>query len=361
MTTLFIVLIASLAALVILGLYLSIRYSSPDMTAYDSPLPPLVKRDEDISDGHEQVIEALARYHAIPDEGNVTAGRKKFEDFFGQEVDVPVKAVDVDGISAEWVIPQGSDPYNRILYIHGGAFLVGSPKSHRFITAELARRTGACVLAIDYRLQPEVKTIVCHEDARTAYRWVLENGPDGPAPAENLFVAGDSAGGNLTLAVIAWARDNKLRIADGAITFAPLTDATMSGPTWAANIACDHFLGPSIGRVLKIPKILRLLGSRMQGGLPPNHPELSPLLGHLGGLPPTLIQVSRDEMLFGDAVRYANKAKAEGGRVTLQAWPKLSHVFQGFAFLPEAGEALGLASDFIREIIKGKMAQTRIG
>ena len=194
--------------------------------------------------------------------------------------------------------------------------------------------------------------ICCHEDARTAYQWVLEHGPDGePSPSgkqPQLFVAGDSAGGNLTLSVIAWARDQGLPAAKGAIAFAPLTDSTMSSPSWKANKETDPFLGPSIGKILIVPKLIMLLAMRFSRGKPPNHPEISPLLDDLSGLPPVLIQASSDEMLYDDAVRYANKARAEGSQVILQVWPRLVHVFQAFPELPEADDALERAASFIK-------------
>ena len=222
------------------------------------------------------------------------------------------------------------------------------------MTSELSRRTGCAVLAIDYRMQPEFKTIQCHEDARTAYDWILKNGPDGQSPADAYFVAGDSAGGNLTLGVIAWARDNGRRAADAAIAFAPLTDATLGSPTWRENMKSDYFLGPGFSRLVKLNPLLRMLLSRWSGGIPGNNPQVSPLLGKLNKLPPTLIQVSRDEMLYGDARRYTNKARHEGSEVTLQVWPKLVHVFQGFSELPEAHHALDLVAEFVESHIPGK-------
>ena len=125
----------------------------------------------------------------------------------------------------------------------------------------------------------------------------------------------------------------------------------MSSPSWRKNAATDPFLGPGIGRVLKIPAFLRQAFGRINAGLPSNHPHLSPLFGNLDGLPPTLIQVSQHEMLYDDAKRYANKANKTGGKVTLQVWPKLVHVFQGFGDLPESDQAFELMTDFI-------MAQT---
>jgi len=197
------------------------------------------------------------------------------------------------------VLASGADPSKRLLYLHGGAFRVGSPKSHRYITAEISKRAGVAVLAIDYRMQPEFKVTDCHADAQTAYRWILSNGPDGSQDApRQLFVSGDSAGGNLTLSVIAWARDRGLPQATAAVAMAPL---------------------------------------------------LSPLLGNLDNLPDTLIQVSSDEMLFDDSQRYYNKAISAGSKIELQVWPKMVHVFQAFGpNLPEANQALNNIGGYIR-------------
>lgn len=343
MTTILLILGAIGAVL----LYLGFIYRAPDMTAYDSPDHEPVIEEHEVSAEHNDVLEKLAAYHQNPTV-DVEVGRRKFEDFFSVEVDIEIKPVDVHGIPSEWVLADGADPDRRLLYIHGGAFTVGSPKTHRFITSELSKRAGTAVLAIDYRKIPEFRTTRCHEDARIAYKWILENGPEGKSEAEQLFVAGDSAGGNLTLAVIAWAKNQGLQQADGAVALAPLTDATLSSPSLEINKDTDPFLGPSVGRMLKVPRPVLAIFSRLRNGLPSNHPELSPLFGDLSDLPPTLIQVSRHEMLYDDAKRYANKAKAEGGDVTLQVWPKLVHVFQGFANLPEAHHALDRIADFIK-------------
>nr|ACL67840.1 lipolytic enzyme [uncultured bacterium] len=284
--------------------------------------------------------------------GASAAHRKLMEDLLFQEVDATIIPVDVAGIASEWVMADGASADRRLLYLHGGAFRFGSPRSHRYITAELSRRAGAAVLAIDYRMLPEYKVIDCHEDARTAYRWILEHGPDGDGAPDQFFVAGDSAGGTLTLSVIAWARDTDLPGANGAVAFSPVTDYAFSSPTYKTNIETDPFLGPELRPFVKIPRTLALFTRYSSGGRV-NRSPISPLLGDLSNLPPTLIQVSRDEMLFGDAVRYANKAAAAGSSVELQVWPKLVHVFQAFGpDLPEATEALELAAEFIRAQVK---------
>ena len=324
-------------------------YRAPILTEYNLPTDPLIKAAADISSEHDAVVAKLKNFNRVSST-KIEDQRRRMEELFCQEVDAEIKAVDVDGIPSEWVLSPGSDPDRRLLYIHGGAFRVGSPKTHRYITAELSKLAGVAVLAIDYRMQPEFKTVACHADSQKAYAWILENGPNGPGKSNELYVAGDSAGGNLTLSVINWARDQGLQAANGAIALAPLTDATMSSPTWATNQLSDPFLGPGIGQMMKMPTSLIHLIQRLSGGAAPNHKMISPLLDELHDLPSILIQVSSDEMLYGDAQRYANKARQAGTDVRLQVWPKLVHVFQGFGpELPEAVEALDLIGQFIAE------------
>lgn len=328
---------------------LAIKYRPRDHSQYDHPKTPLIKQINELSAGHDAVLEKLAAFQK-KQTLDIKKARRTMEELFGQDVDADIKPVDVDGISAEWVLASGADPSKRLLYLHGGAFRVGSPKSHRYITSEISRRAGVAVLAIDYRMQPEFKVTDCHADAQTAYRWMLANGPDGSQDLpRQFFVAGDSAGGNLTLSVIAFARDRQLPQATAAIVMAPLTDATMSSPSLQTNMATDPFLGPIIGRLIKMPKFLIAITSRFTSGAAVNSPLLSPLLGNLDKLPDTLIQVSKDEMLFDDSQRYYNKAIAAGSKVELQVWPKMVHVFQGFGpDLLEANEALDNIGDYIR-------------
>ena len=124
---------------------------------------------------------------------------------------------DAGGVPAEWDLAPGADRSRRFLYIHGGGFIMGSPKSHRTITSRFAEITGCAVLAIDYRLLPENKHVDCLEDCRKAYQWILENGPDGSEDIRQQFIGGDSAGGNLSLSVIAWARDKGLPMPDAVV------------------------------------------------------------------------------------------------------------------------------------------------
>lgn len=340
------ILATTLLALLGLTVFLALRYRAADHSQYDAPLTAPLMPDSEVSEAHQDVVAKLADFNSQP-AVNTAKARERMENLFYREVDAKITPIDVNGVPGEWVLAEGADPDARLLYLHGGAFRVGSPRSHRHLTNELSRRCGMAVLAIDYRMMPEHKMLACHQDAQTAYRWILSNGPNGASSPNSLFVAGDSAGGNLTLSVIAWARDQGLQAANGAIAFAPATDSTFSSPTWKSNLNTDPFLGPSIGRVLGIPKFALHIGARLTGGAPPNAPVLSPLLGKLSDLPPTLLQASRDEMLYGDSQRYANKAQAQGGDVTLQVWPKMVHVFQAFPELPEADVALNNVATFV--------------
>ncbi|MEO2177051.1 MAG: alpha/beta hydrolase [bacterium] len=345
------ILLLFLAVDVAIVIFLAYLYRAPDMSQYDTPVAPLVKPASEVSPQHQDVLKILEKYHREGSRLSTRAARIQMEELFGKDVDAVVTPVDVDGIPGEWVMAEGADPKQRLLYLHGGAFRVGSPTSHRYITSEISRRSGSAVLAIDYRMQPEYKTIHCHEDARTAYRWILNNGPEGQSAPEHLFVAGDSAGGNMTLAVIAWARDNGLTPATGAIGLAPLTDSSLNSPSWKTNLETDPFLGPGLGVFIKVPKFVIAIVSRFSNGKPVNDPELSPLLGDLSNLPPTLLQVSRHEMLFDDSQRYTNKGIVSGSKVELQVWPTMVHVFQGFGpELPEAVDALEGIAVFVRQL-----------
>jgi monoterpene epsilon-lactone hydrolase len=349
------ILIWPVVAVIVVIVFLALRYRGSDHSAYDTPQTATLMADADVSDAHADVLEKLKRFNQEVS-ADVHAARQSMEDMFYQEVDAEITDVDVNGIPSEWVLAEGADPDVRLLYLHGGAFRVGNPRTYRYMTAQLSARCGAAVLVIDYRMQPEFKTIHCHEDARTAYEWILHNGPEGPREAKHIFVAGDSAGGNLTLSTIAWARETGLRPADGAIAFAPLTDATMAGPSWKTNLATDPFLGPKLGQLGKIPRFVLNVAMRLPSGTGVNNPMLSPLQGELSNLPDTLIQVSRDELLFSDAQRYANKATAHGSHVSLQVWPKMVHVFQAFSELPESDDALSRVANFVASITRTREA-----
>lgn len=245
--------------------------------------------------------------------------------------------VNVVGMAAEWVQAPGADSSRRTLYIHGGAWMMGSPRSHRAITARFAEITGGAVLAIDYRLMPEHPRKAGIEDCRRAYCWMLVHGPNTLEAASAVFVAGDSAGGNLALGLMAWVRDQRLRAPDAVVALSPATDGTLDSPSLRTNLATDPMLGPLFGRLIWVPRSALLWLSWLINRIRPNHPLVSPIFGDLSGLPPTLIQASDCEMLRDDSVRYTHKARAAGSPVTLQTWDRMVHVWH--IFDPDLSEA----------------------
>lgn len=136
--------------------------------------------------------------------------------------------------NGEWVIAPGTDTQRRILYIHGGAWAAGSPRSHRTITDRLSHAANAAVFAVDYRLMPEHRFMDGVRDCRKAYTWLIENGPDSPSEATFILVAGDSAGGSHTLGLLAWIRESGLRQANGAVALSPLQISLSRLPATAA-------------------------------------------------------------------------------------------------------------------------------
>ncbi len=343
LTTLIIIALITLAAWAVARFYLA----GEDLSRFDGAGAAAIGSGADgqrePSVEHHDAIALLASMSAQSGTGNRLQQMRAGMDAMGEAADlsgITITPVDVDGVPGEWVQADNADPSRRLLYLHGGAFTAGSPKSHRPITSKYARMAGVSVLAVDYRLVPENKRIDCLTDCQTAYRWILENGPDGPGSPSVLFVSGDSAGGNLTLAVIAWARDVGLRAADGAIALSPATDAAFASPSLISNIATDHMLGPMFGRITKLPKTAIAWIGWLSNRMHPCDPRISPLRGDLSNLPPTLVHASEAEMLLDDARRYVNKATAAGSEATLETWHHMLHVWHIFEpSLPEAQEA----------------------
>lgn len=241
----------------------------------------------------------------------------------------------------EWVIANGADPFRRILYIHGGSWISGSPAGYRAFLSRVSQATGAVVLAVDYRLAPEHKFPAGLDDCIQAYQWMRENGPDGEAPASAAFLMGDSAGGNLTLATLLKCKDANLPLPAAAVAISPATDFTAESPSLESRASVDPIINPAI-----LPALIPIY---LDKHTDPTHPYISPLFGDYRGIPPLLLQVGDLEVLLDDSTRLAEHAAGQGCDVTLDIWDGMPHVFQGFApFLPQAVEAIAKIGEFIR-------------
>jgi epsilon-lactone hydrolase len=346
-----------LALLVVVALVaVKIVFSGKDHSEYDTPTHPMTGTRAGESDEHAAEAALIASGMAEPPEGSrselMNMMRAQLDERGeAMEITSAIQPVYAGGVSAEWVVAPNAAANRRLLYFHGGGYVMGSAKSHRLITSRLSEISASAVLSVEYRLMPENTRMDGIEDCRAAYAWVLENGPDGPSSAATLVVAGDSSGGNLALSTIAWARDSGLRAANAVVALSPQTDATMASPSLVENIDTDLMQGASFGPVVRAPKVISLGMSFLMNRINPSNPAVSPLLGDLSDLPPTLVQVSEAEMFFDDAVRYVNKANANGSSAVLQTWPDVMHVWHAFQ-VPEADEAF-------TEIEKFLLAHTR--
>jgi len=304
---------------------------------------------------HSQLIKAVRELTLKISAGrhhhNLDAAREAFDSISAdRDFKSEFFPVDAGGVPAEWVIAPGADNTRRTLYIHGGGFVVGSPKSHRAITSKFSEITGCAVLSIDYRLMPEHHHKDCVNDCQRAYRWILENGPDGPGEIRQLFLGGDSAGGNLALSLTAWVRDSGLRAPEAVVALSPLTDITFSGASLHVNQDTDIMLKPFMKALNKLPQFVKSWYVFWTYKLRPCSPLASPLLGDLSNLPPTLVQASEAEMLLDDARRYVYKACASGSPAKLQTWPDMLHIWQIFdPQIPEAVEAWVEISKFLED------------
>ena len=255
--------------------------------------------------------------------------------------DIKIEVVDAGGISAEWQIVPGAIEERVLLYFHGSAMVIMSPKTHRRLTIEIAKATNMRVLSVDYRLAPEHPFPAGLEDCITAYKWLLSIG----IKPENIIIAGDSAGGNLTLASLLKLKDEGISLPAAAILISSSTDFTEESKTFYENAETDPLA--SGGIFWCIPAYL--------AGKDPYKPLISPLFGELKGLPPLLIQVSKSEVLYDHSTRLYDRAKAANVNVALQEWDDMPHVFHFyFDQLPESKKAIENIGEFVKEIFKNK-------
>ncbi len=337
-----------------------LHLSGEDLSKYDAAAEPVTFHPDKNSSGNQAVKEYLQENFVKPakakgsQQEKLRAKRKRFDQAgLNREFDcvftpATAKIGDTD-VTGEWVQAEGVDPDKRILYLHGGAHTVGSAISHRAITTNLAERTRCSVFAANYRLMPENSRLAGVEDSQVVYEWILENGPDGAAPAEKLAVAGDSAGGNLTLSLINWVRDTGRRPADAVVAISPSVDGTCTSPSIRGNFDTDIMLQPLVGKMLKIPRPALLWMFWSAYKISPASPVISPIFADLSGLPPTLVHVSAAEMLYDDARRYVAKARSQGSPAKLQSWAHMAHVWHAFdRLLPEAHQAYDEIAEFLR-------------
>ena len=252
-------------------------------------------------------------------------------------VDIRCETVVVDGIIGEWSLAPGSAASRVLLYFHGGGFCSGSIASHRRLVTEAGRAAQIRTLAIEYRLAPEHPFPAAYDDAYAAWRWLRRQG----VPAENIVLAGDSAGGGLAVALLTRLRDDGEARPAGAWLISPWTDLELTGASLDDKDAAD----PLIHRGY----LDELAGAYCGSGLRAD-PRISVLRADLHGMPPLLIQVGSAETLLDDAVRLARNAGNANVATSLEVWPHMIHAFPLWNGRLDAGRrAITRAGAWMRE------------
>lgn len=250
--------------------------------------------------------------------------------------DVRFERVIVDGIPAVWLTPEGADNGWVFLFIHGGAFVIGSIESHWKMAAQIARAAGCRALIIDYRLAPESKFPAAVEDSLNAYRWLLTQGYE----PGRVVIGGDSAGGCLTALILLSLRDSGDTQPAAGVMMSPCTDLAVTGETIETKKKEDPMIDSRWGGKCH---------EMYLGAADPRDPHVSPLYADLKGLPPMLIQVGSREVLLDDARRFADRARQDGVEVELEVWEGMFHVFQYCSpFMPESMDAIRRIGEYCR-------------
>jgi acetyl esterase/lipase len=254
--------------------------------------------------------------------------------------DIQFEQLTLAGRPALASVTPGARTDKTLLYLHGGAFVIGNPTDYRSLSGEMGRAAGVRAISLDYRLAPEHPFPAAVDDCVAAYRALLDAGT---RPAD-IALAGDSAGGGLVISTLVAARDAGLPMPAAALVISPWVDLTCSGSTMLTKVAED----PSITR-----EGLESMAALYLQGKPLTTPLASPLYADLRGLPPLFIQVGSAELLLDDSVRLSGAAGAAGVPVHMSVWPNMPHVWHVFGFmLSEGRDALTEAGVFLDAFLR---------
>jgi epsilon-lactone hydrolase len=248
-----------------------------------------------------------------------------------ENITIPTSAGEIPG---RRYTPEGAA--GTLMWIHGGGWVICDLDTHDAMCRLLAKESGCEVIALDYRLAPEHPFPAAVEDSVAAYRWMLTSG----LKASRIAIAGDSAGGGLTVATLVAIRDAKLATPAAGVCLSPWTDLEGLGDSMKTKSSVD----PMVQK-----EALLEMAAHYLAGQDARHPLAAPLYADLAGLPPLLIQVGTAETLMDDSTRLAERARKAGVKVTLEPWENMIHVFQVFApMLEEGQQAIEKIGEFVR-------------
>ena len=276
---------------------------------------------------------------AHSDVHKVRAGFEANARKLGPAKGVLIRPAKIAGVDCEWLIPDGCEHAPLIYYLHGGAYMMGSPRTHRMMVSHIAKRAGMRALLPDYRLAPENPFPAALEDSTCVYRSLLEGGDNAP----RIAIGGDSAGGNLSMATLLALRDAGDELPAACFLLSPWLDLACEGETLVTNATREPWF-----RAEEMPGLVSNYCSEFDT----RNPLVSPVFADASGLPPTLIQAGDQEILLSDSIRLADNISASNGSVTLQIWPDMWHVFQYFVGrMPESRRAIQDVALFLRKQI----------
>jgi monoterpene epsilon-lactone hydrolase len=240
--------------------------------------------------------------------------------------DVTTTSGSLGGVPTLDITTSDSRSDTVLLWFHGGWYVLGSPRTVAALSSDVARRTATRVVSVDYRLAPEHPYPAALQDARAAYRALLDSG----VSPHDVAMVGDSAGGGIVVSTLASLADEGLPQPAAAVLFSPWTDLTLSGESMTTKVGID----PAF-----VPEKVSVRAADYVGDADPADPAISPIFADLRGLPPLLIQAGSYEILLDDSVRLAARAAAADVSVWLEVTPGVPHLFQAFAPMLDEGDA----------------------
>ena len=267
--------------------------------------------------------------------------RRAYAEQMAEGIQIPEGVIyeylNVKGVPVAWVSSPNSEKDKVIIYLHGGAYILGSIKSSRALALKFSHISNARILIIDYRLAPEDPFPAGLEDVTAVYKWLINKEKINP---KNIIIAGASAGGGLSIAALIKLRDESIALPSAGIIISPWADLTCKSDSFTENAEIEPWLTPN---GLKDSAGLYL------GDNNPENPYISTIFADFTGLPPLFIQTGTSEILLDDSHQLAEQAKKAGVEVELDVWEGLFHVFVAFPS-PESQQATEKIRKFIKKI-----------
>lgn len=301
---------------------------------------------------NNHLLQGKIRKEVFDESTSIAAFRERCEKGAARYARLPegvnVQQQTIEGMNAEWQIPENADPRKVILYVHGGGYVSGSCNDHRGFVSKFAKYTGVTNLLYEYRLAPEHPFPAALEDSVAIYRWVLSSG----VHPQDIVVAGESAGGGLTLALLLALKEQNIALPAAAVAISPWTDLTCSGNSYRTK----NKLSPAPLNSWTV------FSQHYTVNHSPTHPLISPLFGDLSGLPPIFINSAMNDELFDDGYQFFLKGREAGIDISFRQGEGMVHCYPLLApMFPEATQAMNEIVAFVGKHLQVAPAKNMAG